>query len=128
MAERKTIDVWYIFVNYGDGMPNKPEDADCTELGYWQFKVNKRAYEQNCHYPINTRKGRMARPNNWSEEKHLLDEAKARVCFYKMILRELPVQTSNESESIANTRKIRVGKLKRAEENLTKLKQRKQPA
>ena len=82
---RSTIDVWYIFVNYGDGMPNKPEDAECTETGYWQFLINKRAYELNCGYPINTRKGRQKKadwPGGWDEAKereNRLREAKAEV-------------------------------------------------
>jgi hypothetical protein len=93
MAERTTIDVWYIFVDYGDGMPNKPEDAECTETGYYQFLVNKLAYQENCQYPINTRKGRQKKsdwPGGWdakAEKRNRLLEAKAEVDYRKTLIR-----------------------------------------
>lgn len=85
------MDVWYIFVDYGEGMPSKPNDAECVEFGYWQFLVNKRAYRRNCDFPISTRKGRMRKSDllfEWSDEAHRVAEAKAKVEYFETIIRE----------------------------------------
>jgi len=90
MRQRTTIDVWYIFVNYGDGFGTKPDDAECTELGYYQFLVNKLAYQESCQYPIQTRKGRMKKsdlPGDWNDADNRLQEAKAEVEYRKALIR-----------------------------------------
>lgn len=112
MSTRSTIDVWYIFVNYGDGFGNKSEDAECTELGYYQFLNNKRAYEQNCQYPIRTRKGRMKKtdlPGGWNYKQAMLTEAKAEVEFFQTTIKQLGTNDKREL------------RLKRAEEKLARL-------
>jgi hypothetical protein len=53
--KRKTYDVWRIYVNYGYG---HGWEHECTELTYAAMKENRKAYRDNCPYPIRVRKGR----------------------------------------------------------------------
>jgi len=50
---RKTVDVWRVYVNYGQGW-----EHECTEMSREEMKVNRQAYRENCPYPIRIRKGR----------------------------------------------------------------------
>lgn len=109
--ERTTIDVWYIFVNYGDGYGTKPDDAECIELGYYQFLVNKRAYKQE-GYAIRTRKGRMKKadlPGGWDAKEQAITEAKAEVEYRKGTIR------------LRGTSEKREKNLQRAEQKLERL-------
>ena len=77
--QRKTVDVWRIFVDYGDGFGKEPE---CEEFGYYQYRVNKLAYQRNCNHPIRTNKGRIrkdALPGGWNEKDNAIQEAKAEI-------------------------------------------------
>ena len=110
---RKTIDVWYIFVNYGYGMPTKPADAECTELGRWQFMVNKLAYELNWQYPISTRKGRMPiadLPGGWNEASNKIAEAKAEIDYRQTMIRLYGSTTIREQRlQLAENKLARLG-------------------
>jgi hypothetical protein len=112
---RSTIDVWYIFVNYGQNYSTKPEDAECTEFGKYQFLVNKLAYEQNCGYPVETRKGRMKKtdlPGGWNESENEFDEAKAKVEYLSTIVK----QRQNPTPCLLNRLQLAIQKLERMEE------------
>lgn len=50
---RKTVDVWRVYVNYGQGW-----EHECTELSRADVKVNSKAYRESCPYPVRVRKGR----------------------------------------------------------------------
>lgn len=50
---RKTVDVWRVYVNYGQGWEHEHTDTSREDM-----KVNRRAYRENCPYPIRIRKGR----------------------------------------------------------------------
>jgi hypothetical protein len=43
MYNRKTVDTWQIWVNYGQGW-----EHECTELSLAAMKVNVKAYRDNC--------------------------------------------------------------------------------
>lgn len=45
--QRKTRDVWRIYVNYGAGF-----EHECTELTRAEMVENRKAYQENCRYPI----------------------------------------------------------------------------
>lgn len=53
MRVRKTIDVWRFFVNYGQGW-----EHETTELTYAAMKENRKAYRENCPYPLRIIRGR----------------------------------------------------------------------
>ena len=44
--KRKTEDVWQCYVNYGEGF-----ELETTESTFNEYKVNKKAYKENCQYP-----------------------------------------------------------------------------
>lgn len=46
---RKTVDVWYFYVNYGYGDGWEHEN---TELTREAMKENRKAYRENCAYPL----------------------------------------------------------------------------
>ena len=46
MRERKTYDIWGLYVNYGYGY--EEEIIEDTYIGY---KENKKAYKENCNEP-----------------------------------------------------------------------------
>ena len=51
--QRKTIDVWRFYVNYGGGW-----EHETTELTRAAMKENRKAYRDNCPYPLRIVKGR----------------------------------------------------------------------
>tara|TARA_R110000868_G_scaffold86426_4_gene242392 strand:- start:371 stop:571 length:201 start_codon:yes stop_codon:yes gene_type:complete len=52
--ERKTIDVWRILVNYGQGW-----EHETTELSFREARANARAYREAApQYPVRLRSGR----------------------------------------------------------------------
>lgn len=51
--KRKTIDVWRIYVNYGQGW-----EHECTEMTREAMKENRRAYRENCAWPVKVVRGR----------------------------------------------------------------------
>ena len=53
--KRKTRDVWHIYVNYGHG---HGWEHEITELSSEAMRVQRRAYRENCSYPIQVRKVR----------------------------------------------------------------------
>jgi len=53
MRKRKTRDCWRIYVNYGSGW-----EHECTEYSLNDMKENRRAYSENCTYPIRIVRGR----------------------------------------------------------------------
>ena len=50
---RKTRDVWHIYVNYGQGW-----EHESTELTRKEMQENRKAYRENCAYPIKVKKVR----------------------------------------------------------------------
>ncbi len=83
--ERKTIDTYEIYVNYGDGFNKEPE---CVETGYYQFLNNKKAYLENCQGMIKTRTRRVSREEIPNVERIPYDEAKAKVEYLEGLLRK----------------------------------------
>lgn len=53
MRQRKTIDVWRFFVNYGHGW-----EHETTELTRADMIENRRLYREECKYPLRVVKGR----------------------------------------------------------------------
>jgi hypothetical protein len=51
--QRKTRDVWRFWLNYGQGW-----EHECTELTREAMRENRRAYRENCPYPLRIVKGR----------------------------------------------------------------------
>ncbi len=53
--QRKTRDVWHIYVNYwfGDGW-----EHETTELDRRAAKENLKAYRENCSYPVKMKRTR----------------------------------------------------------------------
>lgn len=45
--QRKTIDVWKFYINYGSGW-----EHETTELTRETMKINRKAYLENCKYPL----------------------------------------------------------------------------
>ena len=52
---RKTQDCWKFYVNYGDGW-----EYETMELSYAAMKENRKAYRENCTYPLRIKRGRIA--------------------------------------------------------------------
>ena len=52
--ERKTVDCWRFFVNYGTGY-----EEECIEFTRKEMKVSRDAYRKNCSYPLEIRRSRM---------------------------------------------------------------------
>lgn len=57
-TQRKTVDVWEFWLDYGDGWT-----CDCIELTRAAMKENRKAYRDNCPYPLRIRKRRVRREN-----------------------------------------------------------------
>ena len=55
MYKRKTQDVWRFYVNYGSG---DGWEHEITELSREGMKENRRAYRENCPYPLKVVRGR----------------------------------------------------------------------
>ena len=55
MYKRKTQDVWRFYVNYGYG---DGWEHEVTELSREGMKENRRAYRENCPYPLKVVRGR----------------------------------------------------------------------
>lgn len=51
--KRKTMDVWRFYLNYGHGWEHEHTDISRAEM-----KENKRAYREECKYPVRVVKGR----------------------------------------------------------------------
>lgn len=51
---RKTVDEWRFFVNYGSGW-----EHENTELTREAMKENRKAYRENCQYPLKIKKVRV---------------------------------------------------------------------
>ena len=51
--KRKTVDVWKLFVDYGDGW-----EHETTEVTFEAMKENRKAYRENCSYPQRWKRGR----------------------------------------------------------------------
>jgi hypothetical protein len=51
--ERKTIDVWRIWVNYGQGW-----EHECSELTWKEAREQVACYRANCNYPVKVTLGR----------------------------------------------------------------------
>jgi hypothetical protein len=53
--QRKTVDVWRFYVNYGYGHGWEHEHTDTTRA---DMLVNRKAYRDNCPYPLRIKRGR----------------------------------------------------------------------
>ncbi len=53
---RKTVDCWRFWLNYGHGW-----EHEITEYSRKAMLVNKKAYLENCRFPLRIRKGRETR-------------------------------------------------------------------
>ena len=53
MYKRKTIDVWRLFINYGQGW-----EHETTETTIAAYRENRWAYRENCAYPQRWKSGR----------------------------------------------------------------------
>jgi len=51
---RKTVDVWEFYVNYGHGW-----EYETTEDTLEEMKINRKAYKENCPYPLRIVKKRV---------------------------------------------------------------------
>ena len=51
--KRKTVDVWRFYLNYGQGW-----EHEISEYTREEMKVNRKAYRENCSYPLRIVKGR----------------------------------------------------------------------
>lgn len=51
--KRKTVDCWRFYVNYGHGW-----EHECTELTRAEMQANRKAYRENCPYPLRIKFGR----------------------------------------------------------------------
>lgn len=51
--KRKTRDCWRFYVNYGQGW-----EHEITEYTWEGMRVNRRAYRENCQYPLRVKFGR----------------------------------------------------------------------
>ncbi len=50
---RKTRDCWRFYLHYGQGW-----EHEITEYTFEAMKVNRKAYRENCSYPLRIVKGR----------------------------------------------------------------------
>lgn len=50
---RKTRDIWRFYVNYGQGW-----EYEIAEYTLANMRENRKAYRENCHYPLRIVKGR----------------------------------------------------------------------
>lgn len=50
---RKTRDCWRFYLNYGQGW-----EHEITEYSRAEMKENRKAYRENCNYPLRIVKGR----------------------------------------------------------------------
>lgn len=50
---RKTVDCWRFYLNYGGGW-----EHEITEYTRAEMKENRKAYRENCAYPLRIVKGR----------------------------------------------------------------------
>lgn len=55
MRARKTRDCWRFFVNYGHG---HGWEHETTEFSLDAMREQRRAYRENCAYPLRIRRGR----------------------------------------------------------------------
>lgn len=53
MKARKTKDCWRFYLNYGQGW-----EHEITEYTLAEMRVNRKAYRENCAYPLRVKKGR----------------------------------------------------------------------
>jgi hypothetical protein len=53
MPKRKTVDCWRFFLNYGAGW-----EHEITEYTFADMRENRRAYRENCNYPLEIRRCR----------------------------------------------------------------------
>jgi hypothetical protein len=53
MKKRKTRDCWRFFVDYGSGW-----EYETTGYTLQDMKRNRRAYQENCSYPLMIKRGR----------------------------------------------------------------------
>lgn len=53
--QRKTVDCWRFYVNYGAG---DEWEHECTEFTRKAMQENRKAYRENCAYPLKIVKGR----------------------------------------------------------------------
>lgn len=53
MRPRKTYDVWRFYVNYGHGWEHEHTDVTREEM-----RENRKAYKENCRFPVKIVKGR----------------------------------------------------------------------
>ena len=51
--QRKTRDCWRFYLNYGQGW-----EHEITENTFAEMKTNRKAYRENCNYPLRIVKGR----------------------------------------------------------------------
>lgn len=55
MPQRKTVDCWRFYVNYGYG---HGQEHEITEYSRAAMKENRKAYQENCAYPLTIKRGR----------------------------------------------------------------------
>jgi hypothetical protein len=53
MRQRKTRNCWRFYVNYGQGW-----EHEITEYTFAEMRENRKAYRENCPYPLRVRFGR----------------------------------------------------------------------
>ena len=58
MKENKYLYGWKFYVNYGSGW-----EYECFETTYKAMKENRKAYRENCPYPLKITQGRELNPN-----------------------------------------------------------------
>ena len=56
MRTRTTIDCWRFFVDYGNGW-----EHEITEFTREDMQENRKAYAENCQFPVRIKRGRMKR-------------------------------------------------------------------
>lgn len=85
--ERKTIDCWEIHVCYDGTWEN-----ECVETNRFAMMINRRAYQENCQYPIKVVRKRYRKTEfpNFSEAAHSREEAQSAVRWFESRVKDDP--------------------------------------
>jgi len=66
--ERKTIDVWHVLVDYGQGY-----EHECTEFHHFAAIEQRRTYRANCPYPVKIKRTREKKSDYTPEQLQAAD-------------------------------------------------------
>ena len=77
---RTTIDCWRFFVDYGNGW-----EHEITEFTREDMQENRKAYDENCEYPVRIKRGRMKRSEL---SKYELSSIEARLALHRKARRD----------------------------------------